>query len=69
MDRKHKYHEIITDAWALMKDHIDQADFDKMYLQVRDLDQKYKNTEYFDFAQVVIVGVMSEINRIHGEES
>ena len=67
-DRKQKYYEVITDAWQLMKDHLDHADFDKMYLQVRDLDRKYKDTEYFDFASAVIVGVMSEINRLHGEE-
>jgi len=68
MDRKKKYYDIITEAWSLMKDHLDHADFDKMYLQVRDLDRKYKDTEYFDFASAVIVGVMSEINRLHGEE-
>ena len=68
MERKKQYYEIIVDAWTLMKDHIEKTDFDRMYVQVHDLDEKYKDTEYYQFAQDIIVGVMTEINRIHGEE-
>lgn len=68
MDRKNQYHKILTEAWQLMKKHVDQANFDDMYLEVKKLDKDYKGTEYFDFASAVIVGVMTEINRLHGEE-
>lgn len=66
MDRKKAYYEVITDAWNLLKDHMDGADFEKEYQQIKDLEQKYKDKPEFDFAKDIIVSVMTEINRLYG---
>lgn len=66
MPDKKKYHEIVTDAWGLMKEHLDGADFDKEYEQVLALSEKYKGTPEYDFATDIITSVMTEINRLYG---
>lgn len=66
MPDKKMYHEIVTDAWNLLKDHMDGADFEKEYQQIKDLEKKYKDKPEFDFAKDMIVSVMTEINRLYG---
>lgn len=66
MDRKKQYYEVITDAWNLLKQNIDQVDYDRIAAEVHELDGKYHGTPEYTFANDVIVAVMEEITRIHG---
>lgn len=65
-EKKRIYHNIICDAWELMKDNLDKVYYEEMAERVKKLDEKYRHTSEFEFAKTIIVGVMNELARLHG---
>lgn len=64
-EQKRIYHNIICEAWELMKAHLDKVTYEELAEGVHKLSKKYEGTKEFDFASAMVVGVMEELDRLH----
>ena len=64
-EQKRIYHNIICEAWELMKDHLDKVRYEELAEQVHKLSLKYEGTPEYQFASAIVIGVMEELDRLH----
>ena len=56
-----KYKAIYTEVWKLHKKHFGNTDWDKLVVEMRDIDRKYRSP----FCEALLIAVAEDLN--HGE--
>jgi len=70
MPDKKMYHEVITDAWNILKQGlVESPDFDKIVRDTKEVYDKHTGTAVDGFTNRLMMVILEEVNRIDQGET